>query len=377
MENALNALLAFLSDVLSPSSTWLSHNFLFFLAFVIAILGIFLLQGLRRIPAEPPHVAILTVFGQRKPSIKKEGWRFFPIYPWWHGFVLVNVTKVNQDLPEQKIRTPDLAELNVPVSVTWIPNKKEGEQLIDFLNSGGEKGVRTILEDVIHERLREWAISFDEGPADWQDAMGSREEAAAVLLKAILGDELKQIPSDIPTPILLRYFARPTKYPTNDRDKQRWGEKWDKLEAELLRDLAEHRLTKEQLETLVGERRRQVQTVRQGNGEFNKIGLGIFLLRLNVGEIKPLGKLAEAAELKAKEKREREAEILELDHVAERVQALNELGFSNEQALEIIQTERGKVRKEIKESKWNISQETRAMIEKIGSEIIENIVSRK
>lgn len=326
----------------------------FFVASFVAVGGGLFLQGLKCIPAQPPHVAVLTVFGRRIEVVKKEGWRFFPLYPWWHGAILVNVTKVNQDLPEQKVRTPELAELSVPVSITWIPAKDSGAQLIEFLDSGGRKGVETILEDVVRERLREWAISNEEGPENWKDAMGAREEAVAILLKAILGGEsfektpdsespekvpgveyLKRIPSGIPTPILLRYFAEPQKFPSNDRDKKRWGEEWEILKGELPKDLEKHGLTEKKLKDRVDERREQVQKVRQGQGKFNRIGLGIYINRLNVGEIKPLGKLAEVAELEAKELQERRGEVFEVDTDLMKAEQLVKAVIAKEEELSI------------------------------------------
>jgi len=316
--------------------TLLVGTALIVLGILVVICGSIALQGLKKVPAQPPHVAIRTILGSRTQDVVKEGWAFFPLYPWWHGAILVNITKVNQDLPEQKVRTPDRAELAIPVSITWVPAKDDGKQLIVFLDSGGEKGVKTILEDLVRERLREWAISTEEGPADWVDAMGAREEAVAVLLKAIIGDEgLEKIPSGIPTPILLRYFAGPQRFPTNERDKTRWGAKWEILEKELPGDLEKNRVTKEKLKAAVDERRNSVQRIRQGDGKFNKIGLGIYINRLNIGEIKPLGKLAEFAELEAREAQERRGEVFEVDTDLLKAGRLLEVAEANKEKLSI------------------------------------------
>ena len=113
-----------------------------------------------------------------------------------------------------------------------------------------------------------------------------------------------------------------------------------------------------------------VLELRRGNGKLQLETLGVILNRVNVTSIKPKGKLAEAAQKEAIEKREKKAETVELNHLAERIEVLKKLGFSNEQALEIVQTERGKISKTISESKWNVSPETRAMIEKIGLDLV-------
>ena len=96
----------------------------------------------------------------------------------------------------------------------------------------------------------------------------------------------------------------------------------------------------------------EIRKIRRGNGLAKVRSLGIVINRLNIGTIKVLGRLAEEAELTAREQRQREAEKIEIAHVAERINELKEkTGVSAEVAAEIVQTERGKVRKEIKEYK--------------------------
>lgn len=236
--------------LLGLAMAMISHNPFFGFAVWAGLFGGFIIQGLRKIPAQPPNRAILTIWGERRPIIKNEGWRFFPIYPWWRGAVLVNVTKVNQDLQEQTVRTPDLAELSIPVSLTWTPDKNSAERLIEFLNSGGESGVKNILQDIVRERLREWAIATTEGPQKWQDAMKAQDEATKILVAEITGIE--------PDPDIVR-------------------------------------------------------RIRQGNGIEPIPQLGIILNRLNVGEIKPQGQLAKAAESEVKEVQERRGEVFEVE----------------------------------------------------------------
>lgn len=228
----------------------ISHNPFFGFSVWTGLFGGFILQGLRKIPAQPPHKGILTVWGERQPVIKAEGWRFFPIYPWWYGAVLINVTKINQDLPEQIVRTPDLAELAVPISITFTPDKDNPENLIVFLNSGGESGVKNIIQDIVRERIREWAIAVEEGPQTWQAAMRSQDEATKILVTEITGEDP---PKDI------------------------------------------------------------IKLIRRGNGILKIPQLGIVLNRLNVGEIKPKGQLAEVAESEVKEAQERRGEVFEVD----------------------------------------------------------------
>ncbi|MBU2036599.1 SPFH domain-containing protein [Patescibacteria group bacterium] len=364
------------------------------MSFLILAMGSFFLQGLRRIPADPPHKAVVTTFGKRTKKVKNEGWRFFPLFPYWYGYILVNVTKINYDLPPQLVRTPDMAELEIPVSLTWTPvnelpppktegpplkkdkNKEPKSGLINYLNAGGENGVKEIINDIVRERLREWAISGLEGPQTWEEALGAREEATNILLKSIAGEVLKPISTNFPTTLLLRFYDakirdfREKKIQSNKRDKENWGYLKNHLAS----------LTESQKKTLikeVEERKGAIAKMRQGNGEKVLSQLGIRLDRLNIDEIKPKGKLAESAEKMVMEQRETEGDKIRIQNVLERIKKLKKLGFSSEQALEIVQTERGKVTKNISETKLNLSAETRAMIEKIAPDILTRIFTKQ
>ncbi|MDI6717919.1 MAG: SPFH domain-containing protein [Patescibacteria group bacterium] len=297
-----------------------------FPALIVLTAGAFVLQGLRKIPAKPPHKALVTIFGARVEKTKNEGWRFFPLYPYWYGYIPVKVEKVDHNLPPQIIRTPDLAELTVPISMTWTPIAT-GEGLKTFINNGGESGVKNILEDIVAERLRNWAIAKEEGPVEWQEAMAAGEKASATLLKAILGDRLIPIPSEIPTLVLFSYFGSPKKKPRSEEDKLKWGENWEKVDEILERE------GKEKVREAFERRRQEVIRARQGNGTFELPQLGIVINRLNIGEIKPNGNLAKSAELKVKEEQERKAEVYEVETDLIKARSLVEAAKKSGQSL--------------------------------------------
>ncbi len=346
-----------------------------FLETALVLFVAFILQGLRRIHAEPPHAGIRTIGGERdatKPVVK-EGWRFFPIYPYWHGVIVFNVEKVDFDMPEQRVRTPDMAELSVPVSITWTPDTDSAEALINFQNSGEHDGVNGLLTNVVKERLRIWAISGDEGPQTWKEGMQAGEEASTIILKALLGDILEKIPSDVPTHALMKFLAEHRKKPTTSEAKT-FGPNWEILKAKWDNLPPEKQ---NEIKAAIAKRRAEIKTASEGNGKFKLLQFGIKINKLNIGEIKVLGEVARVAELVAKEAREQEAEVVELKHIAKRIRALKALKMSNEQAIEIIQTERAKVIKNISEHKLNISEETRKMFEQIAPNMLAAIFSQK
>ncbi len=74
-------------------------------------------------------------------------------------------------------------------------------------------------------------------------------------------------------------------------------------------------------------------------------------------------------EVSEKEKREKAAEIVELDHVEERITKMAKNPAIGEDAKEIVMVERKKATKDIKEIKVNLSPETGKVIEKIFEKI--------
>jgi NACalpha-BTF3-like transcription factor len=335
----------------------------------MAVIVIFVLEGLRKISANPPCKAVVTRFGKRTDKIKDEGWRFFPFYPFWYGYILVDMTKKNKDFETEEVRTPDLAQLAIPISITFTPDKN---RLVEYLNCGGEAGVWKILEDVINEKVRVWAMAVDEGPATAEEALAAAEDAVAILIKAVAGEDLPVIPSPFPTTSLLKALNQPPKSPGENEKK--FGENWGKIKEWHDKLSDGERAT---FDKALKDRREIIAKIRQSNGMIEAPSLAIILNRLNVGKIRALGKYAEAADLEAKERKERSAEVLEIQHVADTIQKLmKQLGITTEQAIEILQTERGKVAKNISESKWNIAPETREMIEKITSDVLTKFLKK-
>jgi len=189
----------------------------------------FFKDAIREIPADPPHKGMLLFLAKRQDKVLDEGWRLLPFYQIIFDAIAINVTKNNEDLPPQIVKTPDLADLSFEISITWSAGgcwgKEETEQvelLNNYIKSNKKPGVEKIYKDIIQNRLRIWAFSKQEGPSNWQEAIGSRDDAIATLVKAILGDDIPPISSDIPTNILLRYFSIPRKGPL-EYQKQEWG----------------------------------------------------------------------------------------------------------------------------------------------------------
>jgi len=344
------------------------------ISIIFFLVGGILIQGMKKIPAKPPHKAQITKFGERIPGkFKNEGWRFFLFYPYWHGFILVKVERVPLTITVEKARTPDGAESKIPVLLTYRAAEKF---LVNYLNSGGEEGVNKQLTGKVQERVREWCMGDEEGPQTWIELNKSKLEGTSVLIKKIASNSIAEIPiyaQDVPTWIWLRYYSkpRPKKFQKIEED---WvKDDWAKVK-EILNSFTQKQ--KDDLEESLKKRNEQIESLRTGSGTILIIDLGIILERLNIGDIDVLGEVAKKAETEAKEEEERKGEALELKFVLDRIAECMAppFNYSKEQALEIIQVERGKVPKEIKENKLTFSSETLSFLENSLSLIGKNLM---
>jgi regulator of protease activity HflC (stomatin/prohibitin superfamily) len=352
------------------------------LALIILIIGAFILRGLQKIPV--PYVGLITIWGKRKQDEQQksvyvgEGWHFLPLFPYWYNVILINMERVTFSVIMETAMTPDRTFSKVPITLTYRKNK---DRLCEFINSGKDEGVQKQLHGKIEERIREWCMDNEGGPADWIELQKSHLEGTSILAKKIAGNSLKEVPKfaqDIPTWIWLRYYSQPRPTVLLKNEKA-WGEKWEKV-SEFENTLKTNEVN--ELKVQVEERRNQIDKLRTGTGTIEVQDLGIIIERLNIGNIDPLGDVALAADKEAKEEQERKAEALEIKYVIERIeQFMNPpCNFSAEQALEAVQTERGKVPKTIQEHKLNISSETRKTIEEslsnMGKQVLEMLTKK-
>lgn len=95
---------------------------------------------------------------------------------------------------------------------------------------------------------------------------------------------------------------------------------------------------------------------------------GIDVLQALLGELALPPDIQANYEALRREERQRASETLELQHIQDRLRELMEPPFSlsRDAAIELIQSEREKVKKNITEFKGNVSPETREMIERVA-----------
>lgn len=346
-------------------------------AFFVGLASMFTYLSLLKIEASPPQKGIVTHLGAFNGEVLDAGWHLLPGNPFVFNFIPIDATKVPLTF-NIRVNTPDSVPLDMEVNIVFkfdaSPEENKRAKTYayrEFLNSGGKDGVTEIIKDIVHERIREWSTSKNEGPQTWEDARTARSEAIAVLVKAILGDNLEHVDDEIPTSTLLRYYAKPQQAPAYIAEEKKWGPDWSKLKAAIsLRSPAEQKA----LEDRVEERRGVIAKVLRGEG-LSKPSLGVIICRLGLGDIKPPADIEKAASLETVEKKKMAAESVQLDVMNKRVEDLIKLGLSPTEARDTFHVERGKVKREIKQTvednRFSVSPETIKVIGEVVGPIIE------
>jgi len=348
------ALIAWISITLaSLAGSWLG-----ILAFVV-LATCFVRNGLQKVPANPPYKAVLLFLGKRQNVIFNEGWKWVPFHPFIFNLILINVEKKTYEFGPQKVRTPDNAVISTSEAVIWTPGiQGRPDSFITYLNSGGPEGVRKILRERIEDRVKTWATSNQEGPSDWKEALALRDDAHIVLARALLGKTdqggaLTPVDSDIPTCVWMRFFNKPKSPPTKFDIRNKWATmsddgsyNWNGLQQEFDGYSPEK---KQKLEQQVEARRMEVNQLRGARGNFPDESLGITILGFSVDEIQVEGEVAKAAELAEKERREQEADVIEIDNISKRAAQLRKdhPDLSADEVFKLIQVERNKASRTI------------------------------
>jgi len=334
----------------------LLKNFSLGILFFFVSLFLFLITGFKVIPYKPPHKGVLVFLGERRREILQEGLNWLPLYPVCN-FIPIKVEKINYDLKPQEVRTPDRAMISVQASITFVPGiEGKPDSYITYLNSGGEEGVKKIISDIIKDRIKTWAASNRGGPSGWMEALALRDDVHEVLVKTLLrgSKDWEPIDSPIPTNTWMRFFESPQIMPTHYDIQNGWGQvdkktgKWNWNGLQRIYD-SYNANTKKRLREQIERRKEIIHQIREGRANFGDTSLGITIIRFTVNKIKVVGEVAKAAELEEKEKRERAADAKEIQNIAERVADLRRKhpDLSVEDALKIIQVERGKATRTI------------------------------
>lgn len=304
---------------------------------ILAALPIFALLGLKKIPADPPHIAVPTFWGARGEGIFGEGWKltatFFPIFL---DFILVSVVLQNEDPEFKNIRCklkedkntkdedkedPDTLKsggsVSIIVGISYIADESRPNE---YINAGSEEGVKNVLSDMLAEALRH------EGTLrPWELMIFGKSLLSAILVTNLTG---KLIP----------------KAERNENDELEFGK--------------DGKLSFEEEVSYIDPRDASEQEIQHflskalKNGVADIHSLGIKIRRLNVKEIQPEGKLLDDAEKPARELQQRREEEFDFEtelrlaniYVEESKKSGNGNEISLEEALRMVRVNRGRAK---------------------------------
>ena len=313
----------------------------FFGSMFFAASAVILYYEYKEIPADPPHIAMLTIAGKRVPVILREGILLLvSTWPFLIDIIKVSVALRNEDLsfvvrcklaePEDakvkgengfertmnRLRIKDKddgdpksgGQVSIRVAVTWRPDymstdgsKYYPDNIRDFINAEQDAGVVDIFSDDISEDLRQLGRRLP-----WLNLAFAMDIITAHLIQKLTG-------------------ARPKRLGTNDEI--------DVTEA----------TRPEEIQTFID------TILDNGQGDLRKLGIKIH--KLNVKEVEPLGKLSESAEDGAVEILKREGLIQNAAALRKAMRTLKsrtDKSLTDADILEALQAEDGVVKKEVK-----------------------------
>jgi hypothetical protein len=351
---------------------------------LVLLLGL-LLQGLAKLPANPPTFGLITFFGEPILRLKAPGWRFFLFRGFVFDYIPFRVDALDINFPPQPIyvptrrtvrgKTQGFSKLLLSIGMTaWPAYQINGvyrpDLLLKFLFSGrwtgkfdpkedrdtaqtidaNTRGVLGILFSITRARQREWAVSDQEGPQDYADAMSAQAEVAITLLKAILGEHFDKATDERLVSIIYRRLYR-SKPLSKDMQKT-----WEQLSEE----------RRQEIEKCVHDRHAKMLKLREGGAEYLKEDIGLVIGRLTIEPIEPDGKLAEVIDLPVKEQQEAMAEAIEAETLFKGAAKLHKKTKAPlVECVEMFQVERGKVKKTVEVKKFDVAPDSRKMIERI------------
>ncbi len=323
------------------------------------LLAVFLLQGFRNIPANPMMRGIPLFWGNyidadNGGTSLGSGWWFFPFVGLLFDYILFDASQINLAMSVQE-RTPDRGVVLVDPYFTYIVDQNHP---VWFIRAGDRAMVEKKFIERIDGRVREWISSQTEGPLTWPEALQSNGLAMDVIIRMLFPGTLPDIPrsiieaitdgDEIPISMLIKYFTGrpplPEKAPgVDDHDilKQEYRVK------QTLNDLRKsNRVIWNQLEAAIRARIAITNDIKSGMfpprpGEpegYPINNLGIIVKLASLGNIKPEGATAAAADEVAKARQIALVHTIESDNFTEQVEKFARLhGGDMKAATEAIQ----------------------------------------
>lgn len=152
--------------------------FVFFL-----LVFVFLIAGIRKIPAEPHTRGVVTFLGRKTTATIGDGFVFLPLQPILFDLILVEMTNKLIEIEPKNIRAPgDATDVYLKITILWNPDP---EYLAEFLDRGGEETVRKTIEDVSEAAVRKLISDPENGPKRWREILQNSELLVEAVIEAL------------------------------------------------------------------------------------------------------------------------------------------------------------------------------------------------
>lgn len=303
------------------AQVWLQLSIIGFVVLIVSIVVSISIIAFSwvEVAADPPHVAIATVWGEPVDKVEKAGLKLYlNFFPFLYGLIKILMEKRNPDFKftvrcrleaDQRILTPaedeaaeeederspyerlrDImaahamaepqsgGEVEVVVGMSWEPNSSSKERLLRFVQAGRDQGITDIITEVIGEDLRQLGRKLA-----WVHMNFATDLISALLVYALTGEQVHKL-------------------------EVRTVEEGGKRKQKLVRDSeGKPKKTGERchpLEASEAECKHYLETILT-NGLPDVRDLGIVIRRINVAQVKAVGELAKDAEQGARERQQR------------------------------------------------------------------------
>lgn len=272
-------------------------------------------QGITIIKAEPPHVGKLTFWGNRQDINLPEGEYLLPkFWPLRIDVIQVKVEAISfefnyENVPCKAAETSGSQGVGAFVRVKVVgalepdhsdeerENKDSlngangGRRITNYLNRGGEEGVLKLINGIIGQEIREYALRYT-----WEQFMALKAPLAATLITLISdarprrlrrnGDSIETVEGKV------EGYLEPGRYDIIDNP---------------MVYIDEAGSNDKERQNRVREMEIFLQALREG-GFGDVPDLGVQFLRFTIPEIEPTGAVKEAADKAAAEKKQKEQE---------------------------------------------------------------------
>jgi len=160
------------------------------LIILVAISGIIAISGMFTIPNDPPCVGLVIKAGARTNEVYHEGLGFLLLRGILNDIFLIDVSHKRVQLDEQILITRlDSVTTKIKASYSYYPDP---DNLITFLDNGGEPGVKRMMNAMFLEKLRIWSRDPLKGPKTWEELHASSDKAKRNILSLIVDEEVSE-----------------------------------------------------------------------------------------------------------------------------------------------------------------------------------------